>query len=161
MSAATEEFPALLPEESFARAKTALSQLMTAAVRDHQPVVVNRNRGREHAVLVDKRDLERALESNTFNPKVSVSDDEFVVRLPEFNLIAGGATFDEAVAELVELAEDYSAEYLSRVDFYRQTDRRGQLGHVIRFALTPPEERRQLFVSAQTPSQTYGVATAR
>lgn len=144
---ATEERDALLPEESFARAKTDLSQWMTAVVQRRRPLVVSRNRGREHAVLLDRRDLALMLEGYSFSPKVSVSDGEFVIRLPELNLVAGGATIDEAVTELEGLAEAHADNYLDRVDFYLQTDRRRELPWVMRLALTPPSERRELFTS--------------
>jgi hypothetical protein len=46
--------------------------------------------------------LRDALESQA---RVSVSDGEFVVRSPQLNLIAGGPSHEDALAELVELAE--------------------------------------------------------
>jgi hypothetical protein len=37
--------------------------------------------------------------------RVSISDGEFVMRLPGRNLIAGGSSYEAALDELVELAE--------------------------------------------------------
>ena len=142
--APTKEFEALLPESQFADAKSHLSAWMTSVVHDHRPLVVDRNRGRERAVLVDAGDLAILLEPYTFDPKVRVSDGDFVIRLPEFNLVASGSDLDEAVAELVELSERYVQNYLKRVDFYLQTDRRRHLPWVLRVALTPPNMRRVL-----------------
>lgn len=149
MAPPTKEFDALLPESGFAQAKAHLSQVMDGVVQDHRPAVVDRNRGRDRAVLVDEGDLTMILEAFHFNPLVSVSDGEFVVRLPEFNLIAGGADLDAAMAELVELAEIYAEDYLERSNFFMQTDRRAQWPWVVRFALTPPAQR-QALISAES-----------
>jgi predicted RNase H-like HicB family nuclease len=93
------------------------------------------------------------LESFEFQPKVSVSEGEFVVRLPELGLVAGGESFDEALDELVELAEEYAEQYLARLEFYRETDRRDHLPWVARVAFTPAEERRDLFVPSPAIGQ--------
>jgi len=85
------------------------------------------------------------LEQFRFEPRVRVSADEVVVRLPELNLVAGGATYEDALEELVELVEEYSADFISRFDFYMQTDRRDHLPWLMRFAITPPEDRAELF----------------
>ncbi len=144
MAPPAKEVDALLPEGSFAEVKSHLSEWMTEVVRERRPLVVDRNRGRDRAVLVDERDLSAILESFTFNPQVSASDGGYVVRLPEFNLIAGGADLDQALAEAVDLADVYVGDYLERVGFYMQTDRRTQWPWVVRFALTPGERRREL-----------------
>jgi Antitoxin of toxin-antitoxin, RelE / RelB, TA system len=95
--------------------------------------------------LLGRDELLAMLEGFEFQPKVGVSDGEFVVRLPELGLIAGGSSLDEALEELVELAEAYAQDYLGRLEFFRQTDRRKQLPWVARVAVTPPGARRALF----------------
>ena len=95
--------------------------------------------------LVSVADMGMLLEGFQFHPKVSVSEGEFVIRLPELGLIAAGASYEAALDELVELAEQQAQDYLDRLDFYMQTDRRGQLGWLLKFALAPSEERRSLF----------------
>jgi hypothetical protein len=142
----------LLAEEAFAQAKARLSDLMDQAVHGHRMQLIDRHRGKEQAMLVSVADMGMLLESFQFDPRVSISEGEFVVRLPELNLISGGATFDAALDELVELVEAQAEEFLARLDFHMQTDRRGQLAWFLKFALTPPQERRFLFVPS-TPGQ--------
>jgi predicted RNase H-like HicB family nuclease len=140
----------LIETLAFSEAKAKLSDLMTSVVHGHRPKAVDRHHGKEEMFLLGREEVVALLESFEFHPKVSVSEGEFVVRLPELGLIAGGDSFDEALDELVELAEEYAEQYLARLEFYRETDRRQQLPWVARVAFTPAEERRQLFVL--TPS---------
>jgi prevent-host-death family protein len=142
----------LLAEEAFAQAKAKLSDLMDQAVHGHRMQVIDRHRGKEQAMLVSVADMGMLLENFEFDPRVSVSEGEFVVRLPELSLVAGGATFDAALDELVELVEAQAEEFLARLDFYMQTDRRRQLAWFLKFALTPQSERRSLFVPS-APAQ--------
>jgi prevent-host-death family protein len=141
-----------LPSQAFAQAKAHLSDLMDQAVHRHRPQLIDRHRGKEQAVLVSVADLELLLEGFRFEPRVSVSEGEFVIRLPELGLIAGGATYEHALQELAELAEQQAEDYLDRLDFYMQTERRGQLPWLLKVALTPAEHRPQLF-SPPAPAQ--------
>lgn len=136
-----------LAPQAFAQAKAQLSELMDQAVHGHRLQLIDRHRGKERAVLVSVADLELLLEGFRFEPKVSVSEGEFVIRLPELGLVAGGETYEDAVSELVELAEQQAEEYLDRLDFYMQTERRGQLAWLLKVALTAPDERSHLFLS--------------
>jgi hypothetical protein len=85
--------------------------------------------------------------------KASISDGEYVLRLPELGLVAGGATFDDAVTELEALAVDYSQGLLDRYDFYRQTDRAEQFPYALRLLLADPAERRALLVTQPPPAE--------
>lgn len=143
----------LIETLAFSEAKAKLSDLMTSVVHGHRPKAVDRHHGKEEMLLLGREEVMALLESFEFQPKVSVSEGEFVVRLPELGLIAGGESFDEALDELVELAEAYAEQYLARLEFYRETDRRQQLPWVARVAFTPAEERRQLFVRTQAIRQ--------
>jgi hypothetical protein len=134
----------------FSDAKAKLSDLMTAAVHGRHPLLIERHRGKESMLLIGRDDVGALLESFEFHPKVSVSEGEFVVRLAELGLIAGGSSLDEAFDELVELTEEYARTFFQRLGFYMETDRRGQFPWLVRFALTPPDERRRLFVGAVT-----------
>jgi hypothetical protein len=111
-------------------------------------------------VLVSADDLGMLLEGFEFHPRVSVSEGEFVIRLPELNLIAGGATYEDALSELVELAEQQAQNFLDRLDYYMQTDRRGQLGWLLKLALAAPGERRSLLSSAPSVSEARAAQTA-
>ena len=150
----------LLPQEAFAQAKAKLSDLMDRAVHDHRLQVIDRHRGKEQAVLVSVEDLGMLLEGFEFHPRVSVSDGEFVVRLPELNLIAGGASYEDALGELVELAEQQAQNFLGRLDYYMQTDRRGQLGWLLKLALTAPDQRRSLLSPPPPASEARTPQTA-
>jgi predicted RNase H-like HicB family nuclease len=140
--------PNLLTAEPFAQAKARLSELMSQAVHHHQPVLIDRHRGRERALLVGAEDVAALLESFRFEPVVGLSDGEFVVRLPQINLIAGGESYEDAIAELVELIEEYAEDFLERWEFYRHTNRWQHAPWLLRFALTPPTERRDLLTRA-------------
>lgn len=137
---------ALLPSRQFNQAKTQLSDVMNEVVREHHPYLIDRNRGRELMVLMEAGDLLRVLESFSFSTQVSISRGEFIARLPELNITADGESFDEALDQLVDLAEEYSQMLMDRYAFYAQTDRAAQLPWALRFALTPAEERRALLV---------------
>ena len=141
----SEALTPVLPEEAFAQAKARFSDVMDQAVHGHRVQVIDRHRGKERAVLVSESDLGVLLESFEFQPKVSVSDGEFVIRLPELNVIAGGETYEAALAELVEIVEIQARDFFERLDFVLQTDRRGQLPWLLKFAVTPAEERIALF----------------
>ena len=99
-------------------------------------------------MLVSVEDLAMLLEGFSFHPRVSVSEGEFVIRLPELGLIAGGMSYENALGELIELVGAQAEDFLDRLDFYMQTDRRGQLAYLLKFALTAPEERHSLFSPA-------------
>jgi len=128
-----------------------LSNLMDQAVYAHRPQVIDRHRGKEQAVLVSVEDLAMLLEGFSFHPRVSVSEGEFVVRLPELGLVAGGESYEAALEELIDLVGAQAEDFLDRLDFYMQTDRRGQLAYLLKFALTAPDERHSLFSSAAPP----------
>ena len=146
----------LLAHEAFAQAKARLSDLMDQAVHGHRVQLIDRHRGKEQAVLVSVADMGTLLEGFEFHPRVSVSEGEFVIRLPELNLIAGGDSYESALEELVELAEAHARNFLDRLDFYMQTDRRAQLGWLLKIALTPPDQRRSLL----SPAAPVGKAQA-
>ncbi len=141
---------ALIETHAFSEAKAKLSDLMTAVVHGHRPKAVDRHGGKEEMFLLGREELMAMLESFEFHPKVSVSEGEFVVRLPELGLIAGGESLDAALAELVEIAEAYVEQYFARYEFFRETDRRRHLPWVARIAFTDAAQRPNLF--APTPT---------
>jgi prevent-host-death family protein len=149
-----------LQREAFARAKARLSDLMDQAVHGHRLQLIDRHRGKEQAVLVSVEDLALLLEGFAFHPRVSISEREFVVRLPELDLIAGGASYEEALEELEELVGLRAEDFFDRLDFYMQTDRRGQLGYLLRFALVAAGERRALLSPTAPSAETQVSQTA-
>lgn len=142
----------LIETMGFSEAKSRLSDLMTAVVHERRPKAIGRHRGKEEMFLLGRDELLDLIESFEFRPLVSVSDDEFVVTLPELGLIAANESLEAAFDELVEVAEAYAELYLSRYEFYRETDRRRHLPWVARIAFTRPEARRELFIETPTRS---------
>lgn len=142
-----------LEHEAFSQAKARLSDLMDQAVHAHRPQLIDRHRGKEQAVLVSVEDLAMLLEGFSFHPRVSVSEGEFIIRLPELGLVAGGESYEDALGELTELVDSQAEDFLARLDFYMQTDRRSQLAYLLKFALTAPEERHLLFSPAAAPEE--------
>ena len=143
----------LLPSSPFADVKARLSEVMNDVVHHHHPHLVGRHGGREQMLLLGLPEIDAVLEPFCLAPQVSVSDGEFVIRLGELNLIAGGATYDEALEELIELVGEYSEDFFERLGFYMQTDRRQHLPYLLRFALTPPERRTDLLCAAPRGSE--------
>lgn len=84
-----------------------------------------------------------------FEPRVSVSEGEFVAVLPELQIVAGGPSFEEAMADLVDAVEAYADDFFSRLDFYRETDRWEHAPLLLLFALTPESERGELLVGTR------------
>jgi Antitoxin of toxin-antitoxin, RelE / RelB, TA system len=96
----------------------------------------------------------RLLDHSDFHTLSSVSDGEFVLRLQELGLVAGGETFEQAASELEELALAYAERYFERLHFYAQTDRAEQMPWLLRLILTPDADRRALLLGAKvTPTQ--------
>lgn len=131
---------------AFTTAKSQLSNVMDDVVRNHEPKIVSRHNGKEAMALLDTADLLALLTPFRFDPKVSVSEGTFVIRLPEFDLISSGDSFDEALDELVELSMAYAGQYIRRRAFYAHTDQASQLPWVLRVAFSTPARLRELFV---------------
>jgi hypothetical protein len=146
---------ASLPTRGLSQAKATLSDVMSGVVHDHRPMVIERHGGREAMLLLGLSDMEPLLGHFRFHTVSSVSDGEFVLRQPELNLVAGGETFDEAAAELEDLAVAYAERYFERLGFYAQTDRAEQMPWLLRLLLTPEADRRALLIGApERPPET-------
>lgn len=136
----------LLQTKGLSEAKAQLSDVMTEVVHRHHPVVVDRHRGKEAMLLFAPEDLRPLLMHFRFAPETAFADGEWTLFSPELNLTAGGETFDAALDELVEVAEEYAQDYFARQEFYAQTDRVRHMPWLLRLALTEPSARRELFV---------------
>jgi hypothetical protein len=137
----------ILPIVGFTEARNELSDLMSDVVQHHHPRLVDR-RGKEQMLLVSPEQALEVLAHFRFDPQVSFSDGEFVVSLPQLQLVAGGEDLDEALDELVELVEHYAGDFFDRYEFFQHTDRRQHYPWLLRFALTPPDHRRELLTEA-------------
>ena len=141
----------MVETKGLSEAKATLSHVMSLVVGEHRPVVIDRHHGREEMVLLELHDLlDVIMDAYRFDPQASFEADEWVIHLPEFGLVAGGDDFDAALDELVALSEQYVADFLARRAFFMETDRAQQAPWVYRFALTPPEDRRGLFIEPPT-----------
>jgi hypothetical protein len=138
----------LLQTKGLSEAKAQLSEVMTEVVHRHHPVVVDRHRGKEAMLLFATGDLQPLLAHFRFEPQTSFEDGEWTVFSPELNLTAGGASFELALADLVESAEEYAQDFFARYEFYAHTDRARHMPWLLRVALTEPSARRELFVQA-------------
>lgn len=117
-------------------------------------MVIQRHGGKEAMLLLGLSDMGPLLDHFSFHTFSSVSDGEFVLRQAELNLIAGGETFEQAAAELEDLAVTYAERYFERLHFYTQTDRAEQMPWLLRLILTPEAERRALLIG--TPEHPPG-----
>jgi hypothetical protein len=145
---------ASLPTRGLSEAKAALSEVMSGVVHDHQPMVIERHGGKEAMLLLGLSDIGPVLDHFSFHTLSSVSDGEFVLRQEELGLVAGGETFEQAAAELEDLAVTYAERYFERLHFYAQTDRAEQMPWLLRLILTPEADRRALLIG--TPEHPPG-----
>jgi len=133
-----------VPTKSFSQAKAELSELMNQVVREHRPTVIARRR--EAMVALSLDDLRSLLEAFHFEPRVVVGRKESVASLDDLGLVGSGHDLDSAIDDLLEELRDYALDFVRRYAFYMQTDRRAHAPWVLRFALTPPEDQRDLLV---------------
>lgn len=137
---------AIIPSFAFSPAKANLSSLVTSVVHDHAPRMIERHRGREAALLLNPDDLRALLEAHPIRTNASVEAGEFTVAVPDWGVAGFGDTFDAATDDLLEQMRSYATDYLGRLAFYLATNRREHAPAVMRFALTPDEEQRQLLL---------------
>ncbi len=137
----------MIPAVDFSPAKAQLSELMTSVVHQHLPRLIQRHGGKEEALLLNPGDLRAMLEHESIPTTAYVDHGEFVASVPSWGVDGIGPSFEEALDELVEEARLYVADYLQRIDFYLQTNRRSHALGVLRFALTPPEQQADVLLS--------------
>lgn len=137
--------PPLIETIGFSDAKAHLSDLMSSVVHDYEPKAVSRHHGKEAMLLLPEPVIRAILENVTFDPQVTVRPDEFVVRLPELNLVASGGSIDEALDEMVEIASAFAEQYLRRLRFHQDSEGLARLPWVAKLAFTPEVARRSLF----------------
>lgn len=128
----------------FSKAKAELSELMSHVVREHRPTVIERRR--EAMVALSLDDLRSLLEAFHFEPRVVAGRKETVASLDDLGLVGSGPDLDAAINDLLEELRDYAADFVRRYAFYMQTDRRPHAPWVLRLALTPPDEQRELLI---------------
>lgn len=133
-----------IPAKPFSQAKAELSALMDQVVREHRPAVIERRR--EAMVALSLPDMRDLLTSFRLEPRVTIRRREATATLDDLGLVGSGRDLDGAVDDLLEEMRAYVADFIARYSFYMQTDRRGHAPYVLRFALTPAEEQRDLLL---------------
>lgn len=133
-------------EIEFSRAKAGLSEVMTDVVHRHHAKVIDRNSGRERALLIGEELAEDALAGYRFAPEIIAGEGEVTARLTDFGLLGFGETFEEAMADLVHELDAYADRFLGDYSFYRRTKRAHHLPYLLRFKVTAPERRGELLL---------------
>lgn len=145
---------AVLPHRPLSQAKAQLSDVMSDVVHRGQTVVVDRHRGKESMVLLGMETIRPLLANFRFATETRFEDGEWTLFSPELNLLSASETFDEALDELVSLAEQYATDFFDRRDFYVHTDRAGHEPWLMRVAVADEEARRLMFIEPPTAIRT-------
>jgi Antitoxin of toxin-antitoxin, RelE / RelB, TA system len=152
---------------NFSEAKTALSAVMDDVVHEHRPQVVHRRRGggSEQMLLVRPDDVRRLLEGFRFDLRVTLDEGEAAVVADPVGVVGVGDSLDGALEDLVQELDGYAERFFSKPGFYAQTDAVRHEPWLLRFALTPPDERRGLLekdvaASAPEPNRVGAIASA-
>lgn len=140
--------PAAIPTKPFSKAKAELSAVMDQVVREHRPAVIERRR--DAMVALSLPDMRELLAPYRFEPRVAIGRKQVTATLEELGLVGAGRDVDAAVDDLLEEMRAYADDFLSRYSFYIQTDRRAHAPYVLRFALAPEGEQRQLLLEELT-----------
>jgi hypothetical protein len=137
-----------LPSVEFSRAKSELSDVMTRVVHEHRPSIVSRHRGKERMLLVRTDDLAQHLAGFAFDVELVEDGGEVTAVLARLGLLGLGSTRDGALDDLLTELRLYAADYFERSAFYAATDRAEHAPWLLRFALTPAAEQRDLLAVA-------------
>ena len=133
-----------VPSISVAEAKTQLPKHLDLA-RAHEFQIVTR-RDRDEVALVGLPDFRELVRGHKFETDVAIHPDEATVTLPQFRIIGIGGTVDEATEDALAKLREYASQYLKRLEFYRETDRRDLYPLVVRFLTTPEDEQLELLL---------------
>lgn len=136
--------PTAIPTKPFSKAKAELSAVMDQVVREHRPAVIERRR--DAMVALSLPDLRELLAPYRLEPRLSIGRKQTSATLDELGLVGAGRDVDEAIDDLLEEMRGYAADFLSRYSFYMQTDRSTHAPYVLRFALAPADEQRDLLL---------------
>jgi len=145
---------------SFSEVKDNFSAFVSSVVREHLPQIVERSRGKEAALVLPLADMLPALSACHFDAKISVGD-SVIATLPQFGLVARGDAIDGALEALARELADYCEDFFADFDFYRHTDRIAHLPWLLRFALTPADDRVALLTEERETSAEVAAASSR
>lgn len=151
----------VLPTVPFATAKENLSGFISKVVHEHAPQILERSRGQESVLVLPLADVLPALSGCRFDTKVTFGP-SVVATLPRFGVVASGESFDAALKNLAQELTEYCEDYFGDFDFYRHTDRVTHLPWLLRFVLTPADDRISILSEgAAAPPPEVTVASAR
>jgi len=151
----------VLPTVPFATAKENLSGFISKVVHEHAPQILERSRGQESVLVLPLADVLPALSACRFDAKVSFGA-SVVATLPQFGVVASGQSIDTALKNLATELMEYCEDYFADFDFYRHTDRVSHLPWLLRFVLTPADDRISLLAEgAAAPPPEVAIASAR
>ena len=138
---------ALLPERQFSEAKSALSDVMDEVVHQHRLQVVQRHHGKEVMLLVRPDDVRRWLDAFRLTLRVVLDEGEVSLVADPVGVSGFGDSLDSAVDDLLAELRAYVQRFFERPQFYGQTQAARHEPWLARFALTHPDEQRDLLIS--------------
>ena len=139
------------PAVGYSEAKAGFSAMVRRATQEHSPVVFERQRGGdEGVVVVDRDDLAEALRDHRFETDVFIEGGRYAIGLEDFGLHGAGATFEEALADLLEALRVYADDYFAQLEFYRRTpNRANHYLPLLRFRATPADKQLELLLETE------------
>src|ERR1700687_855436 len=137
-----------VPSIPVGQAKNSLPTYLERA-REHMLQIITRH-DRDEVALVDLADLRELLRDRKFQTDVAIHPNEATVNLPQFRIIGIGENVDGATADALAKLREYALQYLRRLSFYKETDRRDLYPLVMRFLATPEDEQLDLLLESDT-----------
>src|SRR5438874_13315186 len=107
---------------------------MSMVVREHQPHLVSRHRGKESMLLLNTQDVLALLRQYRFESRVIFSEGEVTIEMHQLSLLGFGDTFHEALADLLNELRVYAQNFFEEPSLYMNSNRREHLPWLLRFA---------------------------
>jgi hypothetical protein len=133
---------------------------MDEVVHQHRPQVVRR-KGKEQMLLVRPDDARRWLDTFRLHLRVVLDEGEATISADPLGVSGFGDSLDSALDDLLAEVRAYTLRFFERPQFYGETEARRHAPWLARFALTPPDDHRDLLVAdlqaeMETASKTKG-----
>lgn len=126
------------------QAKEHFSEVQREVLRSRLPFVIHRQGADDEVVGIGREqliDILDSLQQARFDPQVTFEPGEVVAVLPGYGVVGSGPTFESAMDDLSAELLEYASLYFPRLGFYEHTDRVSHYPALVRFVLTPPDER--------------------
>ena len=118
----------MITEKSISETKQHLPSIIKEAASGYEVITKNYKSANEGKVSIVSTDIfEEILDANyKFHPTIEEDKESggFTISLNELMIHGDGPTLPEALKDLAENVLDYAADYMKRVDFYRQIENR-------------------------------------